>query len=299
MSRAPVFSIVMPNLDGGRFLREALDSVLAQKGASYELIVVDGGSTDDSQDILEQFRDRIDTLIIEPDRGQADAIMKGAAVARGKLFNWINSDDVLLPGALSTVEDGIGNADCFAGAVQEIDEAGSPVGVVLQRRLTAEAILRHPWRGSSYHQPGVWLRRARFVDCGGLDRNLHFAFDREMMIRFLATGVSVRVTDRPLAGFRLHSDSKTVSQSDRFIEEQEATLKRLAEHGPEGLRGVARSHLERLSWWSELEEIQKRAAAGNRIDLAIRIVKGVAARPRIRTGRASLQALARVLFAGR
>ena len=300
MTDTPVFSVVMPNLNGGRFLAEALESILAQDGPSFELIVVDGGSTDCSTEIFERFRDRIDVFIAEPDRGQADAIMKGVAAAHGELFNWINSDDVLLPGALATVADGIGDAVCFAGAVQEMDESGKPVGgVVLQRRLTAEAILRHPWRGSSYHQPGVWLRRDTFLDCGGLDRGLHFSFDREMMIRFLAAGAAVRITDRPLAGFRLHSESKTVAQSSRFIEEQQETLRRFAAHGPQRLGRLARSHLERVTWWSELEEIQEMAIGGNRLRAAIRIASGVAARPRSRAGRASLQALARVLFASR
>jgi len=299
VSDAPIFSIVMPNLNGGRFLAAALDSILAQKGPPLELIVVDGGSTDCSAEILKGFRDRIDVPIVGSDRGQADAIMKGVAVARGRLFNWINSDDVLLPEALATVADGIGDADCFAGAVQEMDESGFAVGVVLQRRLTAEAVLRHPWRGSSYHQPGVWLRRDRFLDCGGLDRDLHFAFDREMMIRFLATGASVRITDRPLAGFRLHPGSKTVAQPSRFNEEQLGTLRRFADHGPRRLRRLARSHLERMSWWSDLEEIQGLAIGGNRLKAAIRILGGVAARPHNRAGRASMRALARVLFANR
>lgn len=296
MNRTPDFSIVMPNLNGGRFLEEALESILAQEGPSFELIVVDGGSTDCSTEILERFRDRIDVLIAEPDRGQADAIMKGAAVARGQLFNWINSDDLLLPRALATVAEGIGSHDCFAGAVQEMDGAGRPVGVVVQRRLTAEAILRHPWRGSSYHQPAVWLRLSRFLGCGGLNRNLHFAFDRDMMIRFLDAGAKVRINDRPLAAFRIHPESKTCAQSNRFDEEQLETLRRFAAHGPRHLQNVASAHLERLGWWSELEEIRDSAGNGKRLEAAARILRAVARRPRHRAGRASLRALIRVLF---
>jgi glycosyltransferase involved in cell wall biosynthesis len=288
------FSVVVPNLNGGRFLADCLTSILAQRNAAFELIVVDGGSTDHSLDVLEEFKDRIDALIVEPDRGQADAIMKGAVVARGEIFNWINSDDVLLPGALAAVADGIGRAACFAGAVQEMDESGNPVGMVLQRRLTAESILRHPWRSSSYHQPGVWLRRETFLGCGGLDRDLHFAFDREMMIRYLAMDPSVSITDRPLAGFRLHPKSKTVAQPCRFVEEQRATLQRFADHGPKEIRRTARSHLDRLSWWSELEEIQQQAAHGNRLSAALRILGGVLAHPRTRAGRASLRVLASI-----
>jgi glycosyltransferase involved in cell wall biosynthesis len=299
VSKKPSFSLVVPNLNGGRFLPDCLESILDQRAENLELIVVDGGSTDCSADVLGRFKDRIDVLIVEQDRGQADAIMKGAAIARGELFNWINSDDVLLEGALEAVANAIGSADCLAGAVQEMDEAGTPMRVVLQRRLTAEAILRHPWRGSSYHQPGVWLRRNRFLDCGGLNRNLHFAFDREMMIRYLSAGSTVKIVDRPLAGFRLHADSKTVAQSNRFTEEQMELLHRFADQGPRQLRRTASTHIERLTWWSELDEIQTRAARENRLKAAFSILSGVAARPRSRAGRASLKALVNVILASR
>ncbi len=279
MCGAPLLSIVIPNLNCGRFLGQAIESVLAQDLPERELIVVDGGSTDGSSEILERHRESIDVLIVEPDR----------------VFNWINSDDVLLPGALATVAAGIGHADAFAGAVQDMDEDGTFGRVVLQRRVTAEAILRHPWRGSSYHQPGVWLRRDRFLTCGGLDRSLHFAFDREMMIRYLAGGGSVRISDRPLAGFRLHPGSKTVSQSSSFVDEQKLTLRRVAEDGPEPLRRLAAAHLERLSWWSELEAIERSACRGSRLSSAALIVRRVLGRPRVRAGRAAARTLARVL----
>ena len=295
MQGAPLISVIMPNLNTGRFLAQAIESVLSQNGPRSELIVIDGGSSDCSQEILESYKDRIDVLIVEPDQGQADAIMKGAIVARGLLLNWINSDDILLPGALSTVANGIGTADCFAGAVQNMDEAGNSIEVVMQRRLTAEGILRHPWRGSSYHQPGVWLRRERFLGCGGLDRSLHFAFDREMMIRYLACSALVRITDRPLAGFRLHPTSKTVSQASSFIEEQRRTLRRLAESGPKPLRRLALTHMERLNWWSELEQMARSADRENRLTCAALIVRRVASRPRVRAGRAAARTLVRVL----
>ena len=295
MKQHPHFSIVMPNFNGGMFLEDALRSVIHQDFRDFELIVIDGESTDGSRDILERFRRFIDVLIIEPDQGQADAIMKGARIARGDLFNWINSDDMLVPGALKVISERIGNAGCLAGAVEEMDQSGKPTGIVRQRRLTIEGILLHPWRGSSYHQPGVWLRRKPFLACGGLDCNLHFAFDREMMIRFLGTGASVRITDRPLARFRLHSASKTVSQPIRFVNEQQATLQKFADQGPPRLRRIARTHLERLSWWRELEKIKVVTDRGDRLAAAAHIVRGVLANPRTRAGRASLRALAKVL----
>lgn len=293
--RLPLLSIVVPNLNGGQYLTHALESILAQDGPPYELIVVDGGSTDCSPDVLQRFRNRIDKLIVEPDCGQADAIMKGVAAARGEIFNWINSDDSLLPGALATVSKGIEGADCFAGAVQEIDEFGHPVRTVFQRRISSASILRHPWRGSSYHQPGVWLRRSRFLNCGGLNRSLHFAFDRDMMIRYLENCSGVVIRDRPIAVFRLHSKSKTVAQPKRFIEEQSASLNYFAHNGTPRLQRIAQSQLRRLVWWSELESIGQIAMEGQRLKAALLLLRGVAKRPPERIGRASFGTMMRII----
>lgn len=295
MRRGPI-SVIVPNLNGGQFLTSALESILGQSSSDCELVVVDGSSVDCSGEILERYKARIDILIVEPDTGQADAIMKGVIAAHGEVFNWINSDDMLLPGALAEVSRGIKDVECFAGAVREIDPGGFEVGTVVQRRLTSAAILRHPWRGSSYHQPGVWLRRDRFLACGGLDRSLHYAFDRDMMVRYLDGGASVRISDRPLAGFRLHPGSKTVSRPLRFVEEQQSILERVAECGSPKLKRLASRHLERLEWWRELEALRGSGRHGRRLATASRIVRLVAARPSVRVGRASVRSVVRVLL---
>jgi hypothetical protein len=120
-----------------------------------------------------------------------------------------------------------------------------------------------------------------------------------MMIRYLTRHSEVRIVDQPLAGFRLHSSSKTVSQSDRFDEEQHQTLLRYSTDGPSELRKVAAAHLERLKWWAELEQIEDATSNGNRIAGAVRIVSGVLSRPATRAGLASIKALFRVLASGR
>ena len=117
-----------------------------------------------------------------------------------------------------------------------------------------------------------------------------------MMIRYLAHGVAPRITDKPLAKFRLHPASKTVSQSSSFVEEQLETLHHVAKHGPRDLQSLARSHLRRMEWGKELDDMQECADRERRLARGIYILRRMLAHPRDRVGRASLRALARVLL---
>jgi len=109
----------------------------------------------------------------------------------------------------------------------------------------------------------------------------------------------VTITDRPLAAFRLHPASKTSTQADRFLDEQMQTLRKVAREGPEELQALARKHIERLAWWSELDSICRAAAAGSRTAAAARILRRSLSKPRVRLGRAAARALIRTLFQSR
>ena len=95
----PLVTIVTPSYNQGRFIRATIESVLAQDYPAIEYIIMDGGSTDETAAIASEYNERL-TFISEPDRGQSHAVNKGFRMARGEIVNWINSDDVILPGAV-------------------------------------------------------------------------------------------------------------------------------------------------------------------------------------------------------
>src|SRR5207249_1155424 len=126
----PRFAIVTPSLNQGRFLKRTIDSVLDQRYPQLDYIVVDGGSTDESVEVLKSYGDRLRWLC-EPDRGQTDAINKGLAHTRGDLLAYLNSDDVLMPGALARAADYFNQHpdwDVIYGQAHYIDEDDRIVG---------------------------------------------------------------------------------------------------------------------------------------------------------------------------
>ncbi len=96
----PKISIVTPSYNQGQYLEKTIESILSQNYPNLELIIIDGGSTDESINILRRYENRISFWVSEPDNGQADAINKGLKKTTGEIFNWLNSDDYLEPGAL-------------------------------------------------------------------------------------------------------------------------------------------------------------------------------------------------------
>src|SRR5437667_3609670 len=100
MTATPLFSVVTPSYNQGRFIRATIESVLSQDYPHIEYIIMDGGSTDETASIAQEYSGRL-TFISEPDNGQAHAINKGFRIARGEVLSWLNSDDIILPGAIA------------------------------------------------------------------------------------------------------------------------------------------------------------------------------------------------------
>lgn len=219
---SPYVSVVTPSFNQAPFLADTIESVLAQTYPNIEYIVIDGGSTDGSIDIIRHYADHLAYWVSEPDRGQAHAINKGLAVARGEIIGWLNSDDVYLPDtveAAAAVFADRSDVDAVYGRLARIDAAGQPIPTptLPKDRLTFD---RHHVIGECIvNQPGSFWRRSIMERVGLLNEDLRYALDYEYWTRMIAAGARFRRLDRVMAKFRLSADSKTVGQTAKMARE--------------------------------------------------------------------------------
>jgi glycosyltransferase involved in cell wall biosynthesis len=213
-------SLITPSYQQAAYLEECLRSVQEQGWPACEHIVVDGGSSDGSREIIEAHAARFTWWCSEKDNGQSDAINKGLAHAQGDVFSWINSDDALLPGALARVGDTFA-ADprllVFGGRVTHRKAQGEHVFDRLNdasdtRRLFADPII---------NQPATYYRMSVVKSIGGVDPGLRYVMDVELWWQVLFRHGTEHLRFEPveLAMFRLHDESKTVSQHAGFLNE--------------------------------------------------------------------------------
>jgi glycosyltransferase involved in cell wall biosynthesis len=210
----PLVSIVTPSFNQGRFLEHTIRSVLEQDYPRIEYIIFDGGSTDNSIEIIEHYSDRISYWISEPDKGQTDAINKGFTRAKGDILAWLNSDDVYRPSAISEVvtflqdhpEIGMvyGDADYINGDGDIIGRF--PAAQTDYRRLLQGYV--HIPQQTSFFRSRLW----RMV--GPLDASFYFAMDYDLWVRIAAV-TPIHYHPRTWAAFRLHGEAKSLARADR------------------------------------------------------------------------------------
>nr|MDQ3823243.1 glycosyltransferase [Actinomycetota bacterium] len=207
---APLVSIVTPSYNQGRFLEETLRSVLDQDYPRVEYLVVDGGSDDGSVDLLERYADRLAWWTSEPDAGQAAALNKGFARARGEILGWVSSDDTLLPGAVSRMVAELErdpDAMLVYGEALFVDERGREIFPLAPRPFDVATMVRTC--ANHVVQPGSLFRRRALELAGPLNEDAHYLFDFEFALAlWRAGGKIVRVPDR-VATYRVHVDSKS------------------------------------------------------------------------------------------
>jgi len=223
----PRISIVTPSYNQGLFIEETLLSVAQQGYPNVEHIVMDGGSTDGTTAIMERYRDLLTHAVSEPDRGQSHAINKGMRLATGEILTWLNSDDMLAPGALFSMALAFAtsDADLVAGIV-EIYRNGSLVREHITScddgplPLNDLLDLDHGWNGSQFfYQPEVFFSRAIWDAAGGhVVEHLTYSMDYDLWRRFAEIGARLHVIGRPIALFRHHDDQKT-NVANGFTEE--------------------------------------------------------------------------------
>ena len=221
MYNPPKISIVTPSFNQAAFVRETIESVLSQEGRGkdfeLEYVVLDGGSTDGSAEIIAGYAGDLDWWCSEPDRGQSHAINKGFARCGGEVFGWVNSDDVLLPGTLAAVARrwrdvsprvlvGRGRKLGLNGEVQAENE--------LRETYTKEMLL--DWRANYFMQPACFFSREAWEDAEGLDETLEYGMDVDLWLKMAERG-PFRSLDRLLAEAKAHDAAKTTGARTRAL----------------------------------------------------------------------------------
>ena len=219
-------SLVTPSLNQGKFIRATIESVLEQNYPHLDYHVQDGGSTDGTLTVLRSYDGRV-PFVTEKDAGQADAINKGLANATGDVLGYLNSDDVLRPGALAAVGEAFA-ADpdlvFVGGRASDLNEVGAEVSPYLVRPDAIERLAD----ACFIAQPAAFFRRSVWDEIGPFDASLHHTMDYDYWLRIAAKYPASRMKflDRDLAGCRMHADAKTVAGWTRALEEIMDLVKR-------------------------------------------------------------------------
>lgn len=245
-----LISIITPSFNQSAYLEQTIKSVLDQDYANIEYIVMDGGSTDSSVDIIKRHAARLAFWTSERDRGQADAINKGMTRAHGEILAWLNSDDYYLPGAISSavkIFEQNPDAVLIYGDMLAVNEHGETTNILKYQQLTLEDLLCFQIIG----QPAVFFRREAFEKTGGLDTTFHFLLDHQLWIKTAAQGKILHV-NQTWAAARYHAEAKNRAKAAEFGREAFRILDWAAQN-------------EKLS--PVLARISRRAcASANRVD---------------------------------
>ncbi len=213
----PLVSVVTPSYNQAAYLEATLRSVLEQDYPAIEYLVVDGGSRDGSQEIIQRYAQRLAWWVSEKDSGQAEAINKGFARASGEFVAWLNSDDLYLPGAVSAAVQAFAQnpaAGMVFGDVVSIDAAGQAINVMRCGDYGLDDLLQY----KIISQPAVFMRRAVLEQAGYLDLQRHYMLDHHLWLR-IAQLAPLRHVPANWAAARFHENAKNVSQAAGFARE--------------------------------------------------------------------------------
>ena len=218
-------SIITPSFNQGQFLEASIRSVLEQDYPNLEYIVVDGGSKDDSIEIIKKYQDRLAWWVSEKDKGHADALNKGFARASGDILAWLNSDDIYFPNAVSEAVSVLTQnpkVGMVYGDADLIDDSGATVGQFASKQTGYRQMLR-----GSVHIPQAttFFRAALWRQVGPLDLSLFFSFDYDLWVKF-ARESEILYVPQKWARFRIHGAGKTIVNDDRCYPDMLRVLER-------------------------------------------------------------------------
>ena len=207
-------SIITPSFNQAKYIERTITSVLSQDYKNIEYIIIDGGSTDNTQDIIEKYADKLSYWASEKDSGQTDAINKGFSKAKGDIIAWINSDDTYIPGAVSEAVaylDANPEVGLVYGDANFIDENDKVIGKFPAKQTDYKKLRQgyvHITQQAAFFRKDVWDK------VGPLDPSFYFAMDYDLWVRIAAVAPIVYLP-KLWANFRLHRDAKTISADDR------------------------------------------------------------------------------------
>lgn len=221
----PKISIVTPSYNQALYLEETILSVINQHYPNIEFIVMDGGSTDHSIDIIKRYEHRLTYWISEKDKGQADAITKGLKLCTGEIFNWINSDDLLAEKALLNIAETYlknQNIKIIAGGCTHFVGARKDLAITFVKDLTFEGLISEK---SYFQQPAQWIILNKVKDLS-IDAILHYSFDWGMVLNLDLQKKEVKYLNQNLAYFREHAHAKTTTNAFAFKYEKLQIVKK-------------------------------------------------------------------------
>ena len=221
-SNLPTISIVTPSYNQGEYLEETICSVLDQKYSNLEYIIIDGGSTDKSVEIIKKYQKHLTYWVSEPDKGQSDALNKGLQKCTGDIFNWINSDDTIAQSTLSHVSDYFLRNINLIGLSGKCNICSCDMNVLELRQTEYFQNIEKTIVNKVYNQPATFYSTRAVKYMGGINPSLDYVMDLELWFRLLLKyGIeSFKTTDYIFANFRLHDNSKTIEKESCFLIEE-------------------------------------------------------------------------------
>jgi len=259
-------SVIVPSFNQGRYIGETLASLISQGYGNLEIIVIDGGSTDETVSVIKQYDDKIAYWVSEKDKGQSEAINKGFAKAGGDIVTWLNSDDVYEPGTLHKAA-----AAFEADASLAIwhgksllfghNKASQVIG------LKTDIALHDYFPYMRFPQPSSFLRAESLSKVLPVNDSLHYAMDFELVVKLLLSGGGIRRSDELLSRYRLHASSKS-NQNLAFLKEWSSVLANVFHSLPGGQAYLDEMHSlgligeeERVSYASVIRFSEKELEA--------------------------------------